>query len=156
LETTHKQRQFTQNKTMPIVFSGEIIQLVIYFTILAVIIAAAIYVVGLLHEKSVQKELNAEDHLNNFRELESQGKLSESEFRIIKKQLAFQIVDEEKNKTQNPVDPVVLIAKKTTVKTQNNDPVDFSDYPNLSENNEETQIAGYCEGEGNDETVFNR
>ncbi|MDR1140785.1 MAG: hypothetical protein LBL62_03765 [Planctomycetaceae bacterium] len=143
---------------MPIVFSVEIIQLVIYFTILAIVIAVAIYVVGLLHEKSVQKELNAEDHLNNFRELKSQGKLSESEFRIIKKQLAFQIVDEEKNKTQNSADPVVLLAKKIA-KTQNNDPVDFSDYPNFSDdadNSEETQIAGHCEGEENDETVFNR
>ncbi|MDR0335666.1 MAG: hypothetical protein LBI18_01100 [Planctomycetaceae bacterium] len=140
---------------MPIVFSGEIIQLVIYFTILAIIIAVTIYVVGLLHEKSVQKELNTEDLLNNFRELKSQGKLSDSEFRIIKKQLAFQIVDEEKNKTQNQIDPVALVAQKIT-KTQNNHPANFSDCSDFSDNSEETKIAGYCDGKENDETVVNR
>ncbi|MDR2755576.1 MAG: hypothetical protein LBC20_07690 [Planctomycetaceae bacterium] len=137
---------------MPKVFSVEIIQLVIFFTILAILIAVAIYVVRLLHEKSVQKELNTEELLNNFRELKSQGKLSESEFRIIKKQLASQIVQEEKNKSQNLIDPVVLIAQKNT-KTQNNDLDDFS---NFLSNNEDTQIAGYCDNEGNDNTVFNR
>jgi hypothetical protein len=134
---------------MPTVFSGEIIQLVIYFAILAILTAIAIYVVGLLHEKSIQKELNAEDHLNNFRELKSQGKLSESEFRIIKKQLAFQIVDEEKSKTQKSFDPAVLVSKGVE-KAQDNDFVVFS------ENNEETQIAGYYDGEGNDDTVVNQ
>ncbi|MDR2440865.1 MAG: hypothetical protein LBE12_16005 [Planctomycetaceae bacterium] len=109
--------------------------------------------VRLLHEKSVQKELSIEDLLNNFRELKSQGKLSESEFRIIKKQLASQIVYREKNnKTQNSVDPLVLIAK-SIVKTQNNDLEDFSSYIS---NNEETQIAGHCDNDGNDNTVFNR
>jgi uncharacterized protein YfkK (UPF0435 family) len=137
---------------MPTVFSGEIIQLVIYFTILAVLTAVAIYVVGVLHEKSIQKELDAEDLLNNFRELKSQGKLSESEFRIIKKQLAFQIVDEEKSKTQKQFDPVVLVSKGVE-KTQNNDPNDSDVF---SENTEETQIAGYYDDKGNDDTVISQ
>ncbi|MDR1963111.1 MAG: hypothetical protein LBQ50_04985 [Planctomycetaceae bacterium] len=134
---------------MPILFSIEIIQLVIYFAVLAIITATAIYVVGLLHEKSVQKELNTEDHLNNFRELKSQGKLSDVEFRIIKKQLAFQIVEEEKNKTQKPFDPAVLFSKGMG-KIQNNDPVVFS------ENSDETQIAGQCNSAENDDTVLNQ
>ncbi|MDR0704800.1 MAG: hypothetical protein LBF88_07405 [Planctomycetaceae bacterium] len=135
---------------MPTIFSGEIIHLVIYFTILAILTAIAIYVVGSLHEKSIQKELNAEDHLNNFRELKSQGKLSESEFRIIKKQLAFQIVDEEKGKTQKQFDPFVLVSQGVE-KIQNND---FDDSDVFSENNEETRIAGYDDGKGNEETVL--
>lgn len=152
METAPKQRHFSENKTMPKVFSTEIIQLVIFFTILAILIAVAIYIVRLLHEKSVQKELNTEDHLNNFRELKSQGKLSESEFRIIKKQLAVQIVNEEKNKTRNLIDPVVLIARKTT-NTQNNDSEDFLNDSDFGDNSEETQIAGHCGNEGNDNTV---
>ncbi|MDR2114984.1 MAG: hypothetical protein LBP87_01235 [Planctomycetaceae bacterium] len=140
---------------MPKVFSVEIIQLVIFFAILAILIAVAIYVVRLLHEKSVQKELNTEDILNNFRELKSQGKLSESEFRIIKKRLAAQIVNEEKNKTQNPVDPIVLLAAQKTVKTQNNDPDDFSDFLN---NKDDTQIAGHYDNENaaDNDTVIDR
>jgi hypothetical protein len=141
---------------MPTVFSGEIIQLVIYFTILAILTAIAIYVVGSLHEKSIQKELDTEDHLNNFQELKSQGKLSESEFRIIKKQLvkklAFQIVDGEKEKTQKQFDPFVLVSQGIE-KIQNNDS-DDSDI--FSENTEETQIAGYYDGKGNDDTVLDQ
>ncbi|MDR0608488.1 MAG: hypothetical protein LBG58_00070 [Planctomycetaceae bacterium] len=134
---------------MPTVFSGEIIQLVIYFAIFAILTAVAIYVAGLLREKSIQKELNAEDHLNNFRELKSQGKLSESEFRIIKKQLAFQIVDEEKSKTQKLFDPAVLVSKGVE-KTPINDSAVFS------ENTEETQIAGYYDGKRNEDTVIDQ
>jgi hypothetical protein len=137
---------------MPTVFSGEIIQLVIYFTILTILTVIAIYVVGSLHEKSIQKELDPEDHLKNFRELKSQGKLSESEFRIIKKQLAFQIVDEEKGKTRKQFDPFVLVSKGME-KDQNND-TDDSDA--FSGNTEETQIAGYYDGKGSDDTVLDQ
>jgi ATP-dependent Clp protease ATP-binding subunit ClpX len=52
------------------VFSGEIIQLVIYFTILAILTAIAIYVVGSLHEKSIgfnqTAPMNREECCSNY------------------------------------------------------------------------------------------
>lgn len=101
---------------MPEIFSESIVQLIIYFAVLAIITGVAIYVSGLFRANSLQNEPATEEHLDYFRELNLEGKLSKEEFRIIKKQLSMKIVEEEKNKTgkvlqEDSIDPAVLLAR---------------------------------------------
>jgi len=85
---------------MPVLFSESIIHLAISFAVLAILIGVAIHVTGLLRADSLQQEPKTQDHLDYFRELNFRGKLSETEYRIIKKQLSTQIVEEEKDDTK--------------------------------------------------------
>jgi hypothetical protein len=130
---------------MMILFYSTVIQLIIYFAVLAVIIAIAVYTAGLFRTESVQKELTTEEHLNNFRELNSEGKLSEEEFRMIKKQLAFQIVDKEKEKIQKTFDAMTLLSRGIG-KPVNHDNYDsiFSDgtAEKAIENSDDTRVPG--------------
>ena len=104
---------------MPTLFSPSIFQLVFACTGIAVLTAVAFYVLRSIREHPIQREPKAEDHLDYFRELHSQGKLTEREFRIIKRRLSCRIVDdikEEQAKASPPIfrseikDAVILLA----------------------------------------------
>ena len=92
---------------MPILFSPDVLShLVVACTVIAILTAVAFYVLRAIREHSIQRESKTEDHLEYFRELSSQGKLTEREFRIIKRQLSSQIADavkEEQMRVSLPV-----------------------------------------------------
>jgi hypothetical protein len=70
---------------------------VIWVAILAALIAVAVYVIDKLRPKPVQQEPTASELLSKFRELHSQGVLSDAEFRTIKTNLAAQLRQELKD-----------------------------------------------------------
>jgi hypothetical protein len=65
---------------------------------LAILVAVAWYVITKIRPKTVQKEHGANELLSKFRELHSQGGLSDEEFRTIKTTLAADIQDELREK----------------------------------------------------------
>ena len=91
---------------MPLVFSPSIFQLILSCTVIAILTAVAFYVLRAIRAHSIQREQKTEDHLDYFRELNSQGKLTEREFRIIKRQLSSQIVDAIKEEQMRALPPV--------------------------------------------------
>ena len=135
---------------MPILFSDTIVQLVIGFTILTIMILAAIYILGFLRSKPLQQERTTSEQLDYFWELKSEGKLSPEEYRKIKKRLSAHLVDEWEKRNQKSVpetptnEPTVLWARQYGI-----DPVD-------PENSEDTQIAGRSETGDNGDTVVGR
>jgi hypothetical protein len=68
--------------------------LVLWIGLLAVLVTVACYVIGKIRPKPVQKERQASQWLSKFRELHSQGGLSDEEFRTIKTTLVTQLQDE--------------------------------------------------------------
>ncbi len=91
---------------MPTLFSPSIFVLIAACMGVAVLTAVGFYALRAIRVHSIQREPKTEDHLDYFRELNSQGKLTEREFRIIKKQLSSQIADaakEEREKSSLPV-----------------------------------------------------
>jgi uncharacterized membrane protein len=69
-------------------------ELVLWVAVLAVLVAVAYYFLKKIHPKSVQKEPPASQWLSKFREMNSQGELTDEEFRTIKTTLASQLQDE--------------------------------------------------------------
>ena len=69
-------------------------QLVLWIAVLAILVAVAIYVIGKIRPKTVQKERKDAEWLLKCRELHSRGELSDEEFRTIKTNLASQLQDE--------------------------------------------------------------
>ena len=69
--------------------------LVISVAILAILIAIAAYVIGLIRDKPAQQEPPASEMLSKFRESHSRGELSDEEFRTIKTTLAAQLQEED-------------------------------------------------------------
>ncbi|MEE8450431.1 MAG: hypothetical protein V3R99_00910 [Thermoguttaceae bacterium] len=65
--------------------------------LLAVFIATAIYVLGLIRDKAAQQEPRASELLSKFRESHTEGVLSDEEFRTIKTTLAARIQEELKD-----------------------------------------------------------
>ena len=72
-------------------------QLVISGTILAVLIAAALYVFGKIRSETAQQEPTASELISKFSDSHSRGELSDSEFRTIKTQLATRLQEELKD-----------------------------------------------------------
>jgi uncharacterized membrane protein len=72
-------------------------QLVIWLVLLTVLIAVFNWVIGKIRTKSAQQELTAGELLSKFRELHSQGELSDAEFRTIKATLAARLQQELKD-----------------------------------------------------------
>ena len=64
---------------------------------LAILVAVAAYVIGLVRPKSSQHEPKASELMSKFRESHSKGNLSDEEFRTIKSTLAAQLKDELKD-----------------------------------------------------------
>ena len=71
--------------------------LVVWLAVLAILVAIAYYVIGKIRAESVQQEPGASELLSKFRDLHSQGDLSETEFRTIKTTLAARLQDELKD-----------------------------------------------------------
>jgi hypothetical protein len=67
---------------------------VVYFAVLAILVAVAWYVIEKIRPKPVQKEPKASEWLSKFRDLHTEGELSDEEFRTIKTTLAAQLQDE--------------------------------------------------------------
>ncbi|MDZ7619462.1 MAG: hypothetical protein U1E05_20880 [Patescibacteria group bacterium] len=74
-------------------------EVVVWITILAILIAAAAYVVSKIRPHSAQHEPNTHEMMALFRELHSQGGLSDEEYRTIKstvtEQLRHQLNDDD-------------------------------------------------------------
>ncbi len=66
-------------------------------TVLAMLVAVAVYIVGRFRGGSGQDQRAANQLLTNFREIHSQGGLSDQEFRTIKTLLRDRIQDELKD-----------------------------------------------------------
>ena len=75
-------------------------QLVLWVALLAVLLAAGIYVAGKIRAKTVQQEPSSTQMLTKFRELHSRGVLSDAEFRTIKTTLAMQLQAELKDNAE--------------------------------------------------------
>jgi uncharacterized membrane protein len=69
-------------------------RLVLWFAILAMLVVVAIYAIGKIRPKPIQKEPKASQMLSKFRDLHSGGVLSDEEFRTIKTNLTTQLKDE--------------------------------------------------------------
>ena len=80
---------------MPELFSNNVFSLIANLMILAVIIIVALYVLFRFRSCSVQQEqseISPAEYLNYFQELKTEGKLSDEEFRLIKKRISAGIV----------------------------------------------------------------
>ncbi len=75
-------------------FDGNAIQLVSSIALLAVLAVAGIWTIGKIRAKTLQQEPTASHLLAKFRELHSQGVLSDAEFRTIKTALTVQLQQE--------------------------------------------------------------
>jgi uncharacterized membrane protein len=72
-------------------------QLIFWTALLAVLVAAGAYVVTRLRGSAGENQAAAGDLLSNFREMHSQGELSDEEFRTIKTLLADKLQRETNN-----------------------------------------------------------
>jgi hypothetical protein len=69
-------------------------QLVVGLAALAMLAATGIYLIGKIRAKPAQKEPTASELLTKFREMHSQGVLSDEEFRTIKTTLTERLQTE--------------------------------------------------------------
>jgi hypothetical protein len=69
-------------------------KLVLWLAVLAAMIAVGAYLILKIRPKTVQNEPAASELLSKFRELHSQGELSDEEFRTIKTTLSAQLQQE--------------------------------------------------------------
>ncbi len=72
-------------------------ELVIWLAVIAMLAAVGVYASKKIRAESVQQEPTASDLLSKFRDLHSEGDLSDSEFRTIKTTLATQLKEEIKD-----------------------------------------------------------
>jgi len=73
---------------------------VISLAILAIMIAVVWYVVSKIRAKPIQREPQASELLSKFREMHSQGGLTDAEFRTIKTTLVAQLEKELKDNSE--------------------------------------------------------
>jgi hypothetical protein len=78
-------------------FSNPYVELLVSCTILALMIAAAVYALGKFRGGAEEEQLGASELLSKFREMHAQGGLSDAEFRTIKTLLADKLQREIKN-----------------------------------------------------------
>ena len=76
---------------------GRADELIIWAAICAAGIAVAIYVIGRVRALPAQQEPTSSDLISNFRELHSEGELTDEEFREIKTNLAARLQNELKD-----------------------------------------------------------
>jgi uncharacterized membrane protein len=69
-------------------------RLILWLAVLAALIAVAAYFVMKIRAKTVQHEPEASEMLSKFRDLHSQGELTDEEFRTIKTTLSAQLQKE--------------------------------------------------------------
>lgn len=145
---------------MPEIFSETIVQLILYFAILAILTGIAIYITGRIRANSLQKEQSeqkVEEQLKYFRDLNFEGKLSDAEFRIIKKQLSAQIIEVERNRRRDrnqpdfqemKIDRYAMIAQAKALAAQQES--------GFTESGEDTLIVGKDEYESDQDTVVDQ
>ena len=71
--------------------------LIVWLAVLAALIAVAAYLLMKIRSKTVQHEPQASELLSKFRDLHSQGELTDEEFRTIKTTLTVQLQQELKD-----------------------------------------------------------
>jgi uncharacterized membrane protein len=71
--------------------------LILWIAVLAALIAVAVYVILKIRSKTLQNEPHASELLSKFRDLHSQGELSDEEFRTIKTTLSAELQKELKD-----------------------------------------------------------
>ena len=81
-------------------YQSPAVQIVFAVAALVVVLAVLAYVVGRLREVYLEKGATANELLTDFRELHSQGELSDDEFRTIKGMLAERAQREWKENAQ--------------------------------------------------------
>jgi len=79
-------------------FSNPFVEVVIWSFALALLIALAVYAVGKFRGSAEEERLGASELLSNFRELHSEGGLSDEEFRTIKTLLSEKLQRELRSK----------------------------------------------------------
>jgi uncharacterized membrane protein len=72
-------------------------RIILGMAVVAILVTVAYYVIEKIRPKPIQKERRAHQMLSKFRELHSQGELSDEEFRTIKTTLASQLQEELKD-----------------------------------------------------------
>ena len=95
---------------MPIIFSGAVVHVIVAVIVLTILTGAGIYVLHLLYVNSLQNEQPTDEHLDYFRELNLKGKLTDSEFRIIKEQISNRVASDRQAVTE--ADVWTLLARK--------------------------------------------
>jgi uncharacterized membrane protein len=68
--------------------------LILWLAVLAALVAVAVYFIKKIRTKTLQYEPPASELLSKFRDLHSQGELSDEEFRTIKTTLTVQLQQE--------------------------------------------------------------
>jgi uncharacterized membrane protein len=66
-------------------------ELILWFAVLAALIAIAFYLLKKIRAKTVQQEPQASELLSKFRDLHTEGELSDEEFRTIKTALSAKL-----------------------------------------------------------------
>ena len=79
------------------IFKDPIAELVAWGAIGAAVIALGAYVISKLRAEPAQKELDASQLMSKFRDLHSEGELTDAEFRTIKTTLGARLQDELKD-----------------------------------------------------------
>jgi len=64
---------------------------IVWVTVLAILISVAVYIVTKIRPHSAQQELDTHELMAKFRELHSQGGLSDEEYRTIKSTVTEQL-----------------------------------------------------------------
>jgi uncharacterized membrane protein len=83
---------------MPNFLQSTAAQVVIWLAVCAALVVVGIYVVGKVRQTLSESEPQGHDLMANFRELHSQGELSDEEYRTIKATLAARLQREIKGK----------------------------------------------------------
>jgi len=83
---------------MPDFLQNTAAQAVIWLAVCAALVAVGIYVVMKVRQTLSENEAKTHDLISNFRELHSQGDLSDEEYRTIKATLASRLQQEIKGK----------------------------------------------------------
>jgi uncharacterized membrane protein len=84
---------------MPNFLQSTAAQVVIWLAVCAALVVVGIYVVGKVRQTLSESEPQAHDLMANFRELHSQGELSDEEYRTIKAMLAARVQQQLKGRS---------------------------------------------------------
>lgn len=75
-------------------FEDPLVKVVLWGMVLAIAAAVMAYVIGKIRAEPTQQEPDASEMMSKFRDLHSEGELSDSEFRTIKTALAERLQEE--------------------------------------------------------------
>jgi uncharacterized membrane protein len=70
------------------ILGDRVVQFVLALAGLAALVAVGVYLIGRIRKELTAQTNSANEHLSNFREMHSQGGLSDEEYRTIKAMLA--------------------------------------------------------------------